>query len=115
MANLLNMIENHRELWRDFYRSRRLSRVTDASADNAREPVTREEERFVKQVIQHLNGVLQAMQSDLVIQAECVQLQALRTETRWLAKPSNMIFNYWKKKNAGWMPNQSSLPPSRGR
>lgn len=29
------------------------------------------------------------------------ELQALRADTRWLAKASDVIVNYWKKKNAG--------------
>ena len=29
------------------------------------------------------------------------ELQALRSDTRWLAKASDATVNYWKKKNAG--------------
>src|SRR5882724_6003162 len=29
------------------------------------------------------------------------ELQALRTDVRWLAKSSDAIVNYWKQKNAG--------------
>ncbi|MBI3408702.1 MAG: hypothetical protein HY040_10135 [Planctomycetes bacterium] len=29
------------------------------------------------------------------------ELQTLRTDTRWLAKASDAIVNYWKKKNSG--------------
>jgi hypothetical protein len=70
VANLLTVIHNHRELWTDFYRSPQLSRVMDASADLGTQPVTREEERFVKLVIQHMNGVFQAMQNGLLIKPE---------------------------------------------
>jgi hypothetical protein len=73
VANLLTVIQNHRELWSDFYRSPQLSRVMDASVDIVRQPVTREEDRFVKLVIQHLNGVFQAMQNALVIKPEGVR------------------------------------------
>lgn len=30
-----------------------------------------------------------------------VELQALRTDTRWLAKASDAIVNYWRTKNSG--------------
>ncbi len=73
VANLLTVIQNHRELWSDFYHSPQLSRVMEPSADIARQPVTREEERSVKLVIQHLNGVFQAMQNGLVIKPEGIR------------------------------------------
>jgi hypothetical protein len=36
-----------------------------------------------------------------------VELQALRSDTHWLAKASDATVNYWKKKNAGRVPEQS--------
>jgi hypothetical protein len=36
-------------------------------------------------------------------------LQALRNDTRWLAKASDVIVNYWKKKNAGRVSNQPAF------
>lgn len=73
VGNLFAAIGNHRELWSDFYRQPNLARVLDASADLTRHPATREEEGFVKLVIQHLNGVYQAMQNGLVIKPEGIR------------------------------------------
>ena len=38
-----------------------------------------------------------------------VELQQLRTDTRWLAKASDAIVNYWRDKNSGRR-NKSSEP-----
>jgi len=73
VGNLFAAIQNHRELWAEFYRRPELSRVLDASADTVNEPPTREEEGFVKLVIQHTNGVYQAMKNGLVIKPERVR------------------------------------------
>ncbi len=70
IQNLLSVIQNHRELWTDFYHHSELSRVLDPSADLIAKPITREEERFVKLVIQHVNGVFQAMKNGLIINPE---------------------------------------------
>jgi hypothetical protein len=73
VENLFSAIQNHRELWNDFYRRPELSRVLDASADVVKHPPTREEEGFVKLVIQHTNSVYQAIQNGLVIEPEGVR------------------------------------------
>ena len=39
-----------------------------------------------------------------------VELQALRNDTRWLAKASDAIVNYWRSKNSGRR-NESKLQP----
>lgn len=39
-----------------------------------------------------------------------VDLQALRNDTRWLAKASDAIVNYWRSKNSGRR-NESKLQP----
>ena len=70
VANLLTVIQNHRQLWTGFYSNPQLARVLTASVDLGGSPVTREEEGFVKLVIQHLNGVFQAVQNGLVIKPE---------------------------------------------
>ena len=40
------------------------------------------------------------------------ELQALRGDTRWLAKASDAIVNFWKKKNSSREASQSALPPT---
>jgi hypothetical protein len=43
------------------------------------------------------------------------ELQALRSDMRWLAKASDAIVNFWKKKNAGRVPAQLERPSNRER
>jgi hypothetical protein len=73
VANLFAAIENHRELWTDFYRRPELWRILDASADVLNAPPTLQESGFVKLIIQHTNGVYQALQNGLVIKPEGLQ------------------------------------------
>jgi hypothetical protein len=42
-------------------------------------------------------------------------LHELRSDTRWLAKASDAIVNYWKKKNAGRVSDQPALALDRER
>lgn len=37
------------------------------------------------------------------------ELQTLRNDTRWLAKASDAIVNYWKRKNAGRVSNEPAF------
>lgn len=70
VANLLTITKNHREIWADYYRNSELMRVLDATADLAKQPVTRGEEIFVNLVILHLSSVFHALKDELVINQE---------------------------------------------
>ena len=70
VANLLTITKNHRDIWADFYRNRKLARVLDVSADVAKQPVTRQEEIFVNLVILHLSSVFHALKDELVVNQE---------------------------------------------
>lgn len=70
VANLLTLIQNHRELWSDFCRNPLYTRVPDASADLTKEPITHHEHLFVGMVVQQLNGTYQAMANGLTIEPE---------------------------------------------
>lgn len=70
VANLLTITKNHRDIWADFYRNRKLARVLDVSADVAKQPVSREEEIFVNLVILHLSSVFHALKDELVVNQE---------------------------------------------
>ena len=70
IANLLTITKNHRDLWADFYRRPDLGRVMNAAADLLKQPVTLDEEIFVKMVIFHTSSVFYAMKDDLVINQE---------------------------------------------
>jgi hypothetical protein len=50
-SNLLAIIANHREIWKEIFYRPELSRVLDDSADVAKQPVTPAERFFVNMVI----------------------------------------------------------------
>lgn len=43
-----------------------------------------------------------------------VELQTLRSDTRWLAKASDAIVTYWRNKNAGRRDRVEALPTVAG-
>ena len=70
VANLLTMTQNHRELWKGFYRNVEMTRILDPAADPKSSPVNRGEEIYIITVIQHLAAVYRAMRYDLTIRPE---------------------------------------------
>lgn len=67
ISNLFAAIQNHREIWMDYYRRPELWRVLDPSADVEKQPPSFQEAGFVQQVIQHTSGVYRAIRSGLSI------------------------------------------------
>ncbi len=67
IENLLNLTQNHREIWKELLRDQRLKRILDAGVDPVTEPITREEDIFVTLVVQHLNFVFYAIRDELTI------------------------------------------------
>ena len=67
IENLLNLTQNHREIWKELLRDQRLKRILDAGVDPVAEPITREEDIFVNLVVQHLNFVFYAIRDELTI------------------------------------------------
>jgi hypothetical protein len=70
IANLLSITANHREIWKEFLTNPKLTRVRNAAADTAKQPVTDAERVFVNLVIQHINSVYYAMSDQLVVKYE---------------------------------------------
>src|SRR4051812_32616363 len=70
VANLIAITENHRKIWTEYGHSSDLTRVFDASADLAKQPITRGEEIFISFVIFHLNSVYYATKDELIIKLE---------------------------------------------
>ena len=70
IANLLTLVQNHRELWKEFINHPELGRILDSSVNLDAHPVTTAETAFVTMMIQHLGGAFQTMQSGLLIQQE---------------------------------------------
>jgi len=69
-SNLLAITANHREIWKEFFRSPELARVIDPSADMEQQPVTPAEEFFVNMVTSHTSSVYEALKDELVIEQE---------------------------------------------
>ena len=59
-SNLLNITQQHRELWSLLYSEPELFRILRSDANIASEPVTPKEEQFVRFIILHLNASFQA-------------------------------------------------------
>lgn len=70
ISNMLMMVQNHREIWSDYYSQPNLWRVLDKNADVSAMPVTKPEEAFVTTVIQHIYGVFQSIKAGLTIRPE---------------------------------------------
>lgn len=70
VANFLTITGNYREIWKEFLNQPKLARVLDASADEASQPVTAEEEIFVNMIILHISTTYYAMNDELVIKLE---------------------------------------------
>ena len=69
-ANLLTITTNHREIWKEYLNNPKLTRVRDAAADTARQPVTEAEQVFVTAVIFHAGSVHYALKGQLVVKLE---------------------------------------------
>jgi len=70
VANLLTITANYREIWKEFFHSPKLARITDPTADVTKQAVTLEEELFVGLVISHINSVFYATNDELVVKWE---------------------------------------------
>jgi hypothetical protein len=61
VGNLVQLTQQHRDLWERLYMQPDLTRILDATADLVRSPVTPEEEMFVIFLILHLSNTYYAM------------------------------------------------------
>ena len=76
VANLLAMTANHREIWKETFTRPDLAEVVNPSADVVKQPVTYDQEIFVKMVILQLSSVYEALKNELVIQQEGLRRDA---------------------------------------
>jgi len=60
VGNLIQLTQQHRDLWERLYAQSELARILDPAADLAKSPVTVEEERFVIFLILHLGDTYYA-------------------------------------------------------
>src|SRR2546421_4369616 len=67
ISNMLTMVQNHREIWSDYYNQPNLWRILDKAVDVSNTPVTQAEEAFVTTVIQHIYGVYQSVKAGLTV------------------------------------------------
>lgn len=63
VANLIQLTEQHRDLWERMYSQPELARILDPEADLAKLAVTAEEEMFVVFIILHLSSTYYAIRS----------------------------------------------------
>jgi len=63
VANLIQLTQQHRDLWERMYSEPDLARIFDARADLAQTSVTPQEETFVIFIILHLSSTYYAMRS----------------------------------------------------
>ena len=63
VANLIQLTQQHRDLWERMYSQPELSRILDPRADFVETEVTAQEEVFVIFIILHLNSTYYAMRS----------------------------------------------------
>lgn len=71
-ANLLALTANHREVWKEQYRPE-LARITDASVNPLKNPITPEERAFVSMVILQTSSAYETLKEDLIIKQERLQ------------------------------------------
>ena len=67
VENLLNLIQDHREIWRELLRDERLKRILNPRIDLDRNPITPEERVFVTFLVTHLSAVFYAKRDGLTI------------------------------------------------
>jgi hypothetical protein len=70
ISNMLMLVQNHREIWSDYYSQPDLWRVLDKAANVSAAPVTKAENAFVTTVIQHIYGVYQSIKAGLTVRPE---------------------------------------------
>jgi len=70
VTNLVQLTQNHREIWAELYSNPKLLRVIDPAADIVKQPPTEDEETFVNSVILHLNSSYYALEDHLVTKPE---------------------------------------------
>src|ERR1039457_2944601 len=63
VGNLIQLPQQHRDLWERLYIQPDLARILDPAADPVRSPVTAEEEMFVIFLILHLSNTYYAMRA----------------------------------------------------
>jgi len=63
VGNLIQLTQQHRDLWERLYMQPELARILDPDADPAHLPVTAQEETFVIFIILHLSNTYYAMRA----------------------------------------------------
>jgi hypothetical protein len=77
IGNSIAITEQYRQIWKELYERAELSRVLAKDADVEKQPVSVQEELFVKTLVLHLGTVYRAMKH-----SEFVKLEGLRRDVR---------------------------------
>ena len=74
IGNLLNLMQQHRELWSELYEQPELFRILRSDIDLSKEPLKTKEERFVHFLILHLGTTYQAIKAGVLDQPAGLEL-----------------------------------------
>ncbi len=70
IANLIAIKQQHREIWKEIFHRPKLLRILKEDLDLSKDPVTDEEELFVKFLFLHLAAVHRAQESGMFVDFE---------------------------------------------
>lgn len=77
IGNSIAITEQYRQIWKELYERPELSRVLAKDADAKKQPVSDQEELFVRTLVLHLGTVYRAMKH-----SEFVKLEGLRKDVQ---------------------------------
>ena len=86
IGNLIRVTDAHRQIWSELYRRPELARVSDATVDLVRKPITPTEELFIGLLILHLNSSYHAMKDGVFIAPAGLRKDIQRFFARPMAK-----------------------------
>ena len=85
-SNLIEITNEHREIWSELFRQPALLRVFDMAADLKSKPMRLEEELFIRFLILHLNISYQAMKNGVFITPQGLRKDISQFFSRPMAK-----------------------------
>jgi hypothetical protein len=73
ISNLIAINERYNDIWQEFFRHPKLSRVLQNDVDLKKTPISDEEQLFVKMLVIHLNTIHRAMKAGMFVKIEEIQ------------------------------------------
>ena len=84
--HLIEITNQHREIWTELYSRPELSRIRETTANLQQEPITAEEELFISLLILHLNVSFHAITESVFAKPDGLRADIRRFFSRPLAK-----------------------------